>query len=89
MKTPETLFFELHAPLAAILRAELAAGNEISEIQEHRWTKVDLVVSLKFPFQRTYARAEDVVLHRNRDAHYSLTDSYASARHRQAVEAPY
>jgi len=78
----------LQAPLDAILRSELDLGNEIAEIQLGGWSKVDIVVSLKFPFHKDYRKEfEDAEFYRNTDTHYSLSDSYTA--NRQAVEAPY
>jgi hypothetical protein len=78
----------LQAPLDAILRSEIELGNEIAEIQLGGWSKVDLVVSLKFPFRKDYQKeAKTAEFYRNTDAHYPLSDSYTA--NREAVEAPY
>lgn len=78
----------LQPPLDAILRSEIESGNEIAEIQLGGWSKVDIVVSLKFPFRKDYSdEFEGVTFYRNTDTHYSLTDSYTA--NREAVEAPY
>ena len=78
----------LQAPLDAILRSELDAGNEIAEIQLGGWSEVDIVVSLKIPFRRDYKEEfPNAAFYRNTDTHYSLTDSYTA--NREAVEAPY
>lgn len=78
----------LQSPLDAILRSELALGNEIAEIQLGGWSEVDVVVSLKHPFRKDYqSEFTDAVFYRNTDTHYSLTDSYTARR--EAVEAPY
>ena len=78
----------LQAPLDAILRSELELGNEIAEIQLGGWSKVDIVVTLKFPFRKDYQKEfENAEFYRNTDPHYSLTDSYTARR--EAVEAPY
>ena len=79
----------LCAPLDSILRSELDLGNEIGEVLIGGWTKVDTVVYLKSPFHRKYPESGDIIFYRNTDAHYSLGESYTSAEHRQAVEAPY
>ncbi|HEY8563186.1 MAG TPA: hypothetical protein VIL74_22605 [Pyrinomonadaceae bacterium] len=78
----------LQAPLNAILGSELAAGNEIAEIQLGGWSEVDIVVTLKFPFRKDHREDfTDAAFYRNADAHYPLTDSYTA--NREAVEAPY
>lgn len=78
----------LQAPLDAILRSEIALGNEIAEIQLGGWSEVDIVVSLKFPFRKDYQKEfKAAEFYRNTDTHYSLTDSYTA--NREAVEAPY
>jgi len=78
----------LQAPLDAILRSELDAGNEIAEIQIGGWSEVDIVVSLKFPFRKDYREEfPNAAFYRNIDTHYPLTDSYSA--NREAVEAPY
>lgn len=78
----------LQPPLDAILSSELAAGNEISEIQLGGWSEVDIVVSLKFPFRKDYKEEfPNITFYRNTDTHYPLTDSYSA--NREAVEAPY
>ncbi|HEY0460246.1 MAG TPA: hypothetical protein VGC97_13995 [Pyrinomonadaceae bacterium] len=78
----------LQSPLDAILRSELDAGNEIAEIQLGSWSEVDIVVSLKFPFRRSYQdEFNAAVFYRNTDTHYPLTDSCTA--NREAVEAPY
>jgi hypothetical protein len=78
----------LQAPLDAILRSELDLGNEIAEIQLGGWSKVDLIVSLRFPFRKDYQNEfKDAEFYRNTDTHYSLTESYTAMR--EAVEAPY
>lgn len=78
----------LQAPLDAILRSEIELGNEIIEVQRGGWSKVDLVVCLKFPFHKDYQKEfEGVTFYRNTDGHYSLSDSYSA--NREAVEAPY
>ncbi len=80
----------LQTPLDAILCSELELGNEIAEIERGGWSKVDLVVSLKFPFRKDYQNQfEGIEFYRNRDTHYSLSDSYTSAINRESVEAPY
>jgi hypothetical protein len=79
---------DLQAPLDVILRVEIDAGNEIAEIQLGGWSKVDIVVCLKFPFCRDYTEEfPDAAFYRNTDTHYSLSDSYSA--NREAVEAPY
>jgi hypothetical protein len=88
MRSDPTELPVLQAPLDAILRAELGAGNEIAEIQLGGWSEVDIVVSLKFPFGKDYqSEFPNVTFYRNSDAHYPLTDSYSA--NREAVEAPY
>jgi len=78
----------LQSPLDAILRSELKLGNEIDVVQRGGWSKVDLIVSLKFPFRKDYQNEfKDAEFYRNADPHYSLTDSYTARR--EAVEAPY
>jgi len=78
----------LQPPLDAILRSELDSGNEIVEVQRDGWSKVDIVVCLKFPFRKDYREEfTNVTFYRNTDAHYSLSDSYSA--NREAVEAPY
>jgi hypothetical protein len=78
----------LQPPLDAILHSEINLGNEIAEIQIGGWSEVDIVVSLKYPFRKDYLNYfEDVTFYRNKDTHYSLTDSYSA--NREAIEAPY
>ena len=78
----------LQTPLDKILRSELEAGNEIAETERGGWSKVDIVVSLKFPFRKDYQKEfPDVTFYRNTDSHYPLTDSYTA--NREAVDAPY
>ena len=78
----------LQPPLAKILRSELDTGNEIAEVQRGGWSKIDTLVSLKFPFRKDYREEfPNITFHRNADTHYSLTDSYSA--NREAVEAPY
>ncbi len=80
----------LQAPLNAILRSELKLGNEISVVQHGGWSKVDIIVSLKFPFPQDYQNEfEGAEFYRNTDTHYPLSDSYISATNREAVEALY
>ena len=80
----------LQSPLDAILRPELALGNEVSVIQRGGWSKVDIVVTLKFAFRKNYQNEfEDTEFYRNTDSHYPLTDSYTYAARRESLEAPY
>ena len=80
----------LQAPLDAILRSELALGNEISAVQRSGWSKVDIVVTLKFAFRKNYQNEfKDAEFYCNTDSHYPLTDSYTYAAWSEAVEAPY
>lgn len=46
----------LQPPLDAILRSELEIGNKIAEIRLGGWSKVDIVVSLKFPLRKDYKK---------------------------------
>ena len=88
MNEPAAEIPALQAPLDVILRSELAAGNEIAEIQLGGWSEVDIVVTLKYPFRKDYKEAfTNIIFYRNTDTHYSLTDSYTA--NREAVEAPY
>lgn len=78
----------LQSPLDVILRSELKLGNEIDTIQHGGWSKVDIIVTLKFSFRKDYRNEfEDAEFYRNADPHYSLTDSYTA--NRESVEAPY
>ncbi len=75
----------LCAELAGILAEELNLGNEISDVVKGCWTKIDVIVYLKFPFRKNYESrfaSADISFFRHEDPHYDREDSYSSAVHR-------
>lgn len=79
----------LCAELGEILAEEIALGNEIADVIEGGWTKVDVIVYVKFPFRKNHQnQTGDVTFYRNEDPHYPPEDSYSSAFCRQALAAP-
>ena len=81
----------LCAELSRILAEELNCGNEISNVIKGGWTKIDVIVYLKFPFRvknRDRIHMPDIDFCRHEDPHYDREDSYSSAIYRQALAAP-
>lgn len=65
MSTPPSMA----APLQRILDAELAAGNEVTEVSA--WPpKCALLVILRRPFSQTYAEDNNVEFSETNDSHY-------------------
>ena len=73
-----------------ILTEEIMLGNEVSDVIEGGWSKVDVIVHLKFPFQtKNYGRNfPDIEFFRHEDPHYEREDSYSTAIYKQALAAP-
>ncbi len=81
----------LCAELNEILCGEKNLGNEIANVVKGGWTKIDVIVYLKFPFRKNYQNrfdSADVTFFRHEDPHYDQEDSYSSAFYRQALAAP-
>ncbi|MDQ2746364.1 MAG: hypothetical protein M3T96_03785 [Acidobacteriota bacterium] len=81
----------LCAELNEILGEEITLGNEISNVVKVGWTKIDVIVYLKFPFRKNYQnrfKSADVTFFRHEDPHYDREDSYSSAIYWQALAAP-
>jgi hypothetical protein len=69
----ETAAPRLASPLAEILQAELAAGNQIAETSA--WPpKCELLVILRRPFTQPYPLPDSVELEAVNDPHYWLAE---------------